>query len=203
MAPHQHDSSRELDELIHSSRRSFITSSDASFDFDAGLADVYERSGRLMAQVPASPPGGGGGPLEAAVAAACEHIDDFVALLGQVMLAGSQPELIGSQVQRAAEVLLQVREHVAGGSLSQAAAADAFAAARDALAQADLVVSVERGQSLDDALNASHAALLRRLEHEVANVLTPDRPSTDPAARSRRRRSDSPPSRRRAEGSGR
>ena len=214
MAPDQHDSDREFDDLVRSWRRSFITANDAQFDFRSGLADVYERAGREGARVPAGPASGGGGPAADAVAAVCGHIDEFVAVLGQVLLAETPQYLIGSHVQRAAEVLLQVREHVADGSMSPAVVADVFAVARDALGRADLIVTAERGESLDQALSASRlldhpdgglslAALLRRLEDEVADVLAPAGPGPDPAARSRRQRNDSQPAKRRAEGSGR
>lgn len=38
------DHARDLDELLHAARSAFIARSDASFDFDAGLADVYRRA---------------------------------------------------------------------------------------------------------------------------------------------------------------
>ena len=197
-----------FDDLIRSSRLSFIARNDASFDFERGLANVYERAGRLLPDAPRRP--AGSGPLPAPVEVACDRIDDFVALLGQVILAEELQHLIGSQVQRAAEVLLQVREHVAAGSLSRAALTEAFAVVRDTIGHADLVTLVDRGQSLDDALTASRllphqqdvepvAALLRRLEQDVAKVLTAGSPGPDSAPR-RRRRNGSEPGRRRAEG---
>jgi hypothetical protein len=42
-----HDYDRALDELIRQWRRSYIAANDASFDFEAGLADVRDRAGRV------------------------------------------------------------------------------------------------------------------------------------------------------------
>lgn len=41
------DHARDLDELLHAARSGFIARSDASFDFDAGLADVRQRADLL------------------------------------------------------------------------------------------------------------------------------------------------------------
>jgi DNA invertase Pin-like site-specific DNA recombinase len=46
------DHDLELDALLRAARTRFLKRSDASFDFDAGLADVYERA--VMADVRAA-----------------------------------------------------------------------------------------------------------------------------------------------------
>lgn len=81
------------DDLIRSARRSFLARHDATFDFDAGLADVRKRAAVL----------------------ACDHIDGIVAQLGEALLVAGIRDLAGLHIQRAAGVLVQVRDHVAAG----------------------------------------------------------------------------------------
>ena len=131
------------DDLIRSARRSFLARHDATFDFDAGLADVRKRAAVL----------------------ACDHIDGIVAQLGEALLVAGIRDLAGLHIQRAAGVLVQVRDHVAAGSLSAAAAAEAFAEVSAALGRADLIMTTERH---------SLASRLQDLEHEVATLLAPD-----------------------------
>lgn len=52
------DHARDLDALLRAARSGFIARSDASFDFDAGLADVYQRAEllRLDQEVSATEP---------------------------------------------------------------------------------------------------------------------------------------------------
>jgi hypothetical protein len=191
MTPDRDD--RALDELLQAVRDRFIARSDASFDFEAGLADVRERAGLPFARVPARRIPPGRGPLSAAVALVCEHVEDLVVVLDCVLLSGPLPDLAGSQIQRAAEILLRLRDDVAAGTASLTDAGSAMATARDALSQADLILRVERGVSLPEALatgpggagspadSAGHLdrtdvpdqldVLLRGLEHEVSEAL--------------------------------
>lgn len=178
MTPDHHGGGSDVDDLIRATRRSFMARHDATFDFDAGLADVRER----------------------AVALACDHIDGFVALLGEALLVAEIRDLTGLHIQRAVGVLVQVRSHVAAGSMSAAAAAEAFAEVSAALGRADLITTTERH---------SIASRLRDLEHEVAALLAPDGHGRDddrgrndrPRSTSRRWPDDPAPGRRSAEGS--
>jgi hypothetical protein len=219
MAPDHHERDRELDDLIRSSRRSFIARHVAGFDVEAGLADVRERASHLLAEFPASRTRGGRPPAPAAVVLACDHIDDVVALLGELMLVAELRDLIGGHVRRAGEVLLQVRSHVAAGSMSAAVVADVFAEVSAALGRADQAVSMETGRSLEDAFTASRlqahengpqqslslASLLRWLEQELATALAPGSHdlNTGPTSTTERRQNDAPPGRRRAGGNDR
>jgi hypothetical protein len=192
MTPDRDD--RELDELLRAVRDRFIARSDASFDFEAGLADVRERAGLPFARVPARRIPPGRGPLSAAVALVCEHVEDLVVSLDCVLLSGPLSDLVGSQIQRATEVLLRLRDDVAAGSASLIDAGSAMATAREALSQADLILRVEHGVSLPDLLAPGSGGaespadsaglvdsvtipdqldvLLRGLEHEVSEALT-------------------------------
>jgi len=152
MTPDNDD--RELDELLRWVRDRFITRSDARFDFEAGLADVRERAELPFARVPARRIPPGRGPLSAAVALVCEHVEDLVVALGCLLLSGPLPDLAGSQIQRATEVLLRLRDQVAAGTAGLVDAGSAMATVRDVLSQTDLILRVELGQSLPDALAA-------------------------------------------------
>jgi hypothetical protein len=214
MTPDRDD--RELDELLRAVRDRFITRTDASFDFDAGLADVRERADLPFARVPAwrIPPGRG--PLTAAVALVCEHVEDLVVALDCLLLVGPLPDLVGSHIQQATvmfhiqqatEVLLRLREEVAAGTISPIDAGLAVAAARDALSQADLILRVEDGRSLPEVLapDTSPAAgqldaVLRTLEHEVSEALAAQEHDRAEHRRSAPRRSASGEQRRRSAG---
>jgi len=188
MTPDRDD--RELDEFLRAVRERFIARNDGSFDFDSGLADVRERAGLPFARVPARRIPPGRGPLSAAVALVYEHIEDIVVALDCLLLSGPFPDLVGSQIQRATEVLLRLRDEVAAGTASLTDTGAAVATARDALSQADLILRVEHGLSLPEALAADakppagfagpHAraaasvqldAVLRGLEHEISAAL--------------------------------
>jgi hypothetical protein len=177
---------RELDEILRVTRARFVARTDADFDFDAGLADVYERAGLSFARVPARPRGGGPDPLLAAVALACANIEEFVVVLSSGLLsAGPLPDLVGSHVQRAADVLLGLRHHLAAGTLSAGSAEAAINSVRDALGQADLILRVEVGSSLDAE------SWLRRIDHRVSLAVAEQAPPPAvrprPVSRARRR----------------
>ncbi len=204
---------RELDALLHAVRARFIERCDASFDFGSGLADVLERTDLPYAGVPARRPRVGPGPFSDAVALACEHLDDLVVALGCLLLPGAFPDLIGSQVQRAAEVLLMLRGEVQAGAASAVGAAAAIARVRDALGQADLVLRVELGTPLDDALatllagsgpagqRLDFASRLERLERDLAVALpAPDRDQAAARRSAPARRGDGAERRRRSAG---
>jgi hypothetical protein len=193
MTPDNDD--RELDELLRRVRDRFITRSDARFDFEAGLADVRERADLPFARVPARRIPPGRGPLSAAVALVCEHVEDLVVALDCLLLSGPLSDLVGSQIQRATEVLLQLRDQVAAGTAGLMDAGPALATVRDVLSQADLILRVEHGLSLpaalasglssaaDSAERVDHAGapdqldvLLRGLEHEISEALAACRP---------------------------
>lgn len=143
----------ELDEIVRGARARFIARADACFDFDAGLADVYERADLRFAWVPARLPPSGPGPLSAAVALACADIDEFVvALTAGLLTRGPLPDLVGSDVQRAADVLLGLRGELAAGTASAATVESVLASARDALGHGlDADPSLRR---LEDRLSA-------------------------------------------------
>lgn len=207
----------ELDELLHAVRARFTERSDATFDFEAGLADVRERTDLPFARVPARRPRVGPGPASAAVALACEHLDDLVVALGCLLLPGAFPDLIGSQIQRAADVLLALHGEIQAGTASSAGAASALTEVRDALEQADLVIRVELGTPLAKVLGDASlagpgvgqevrleaASRLERLERELTAALAE---TGDQAAVRRRsapaRRGDGAERRRRSAGGG-
>jgi Sigma-70 region 2 len=129
--------------------------------FRCYLRSLALRGGRAdlpFARVPARRPPGGPGPRSEAVALVCEHLEDFVLALGCLLLEAAFPDLIGSQMQRAADVLLALRGEVEAWTASPASVASALAEVRDALGQADLVLRVELGTPLDEAFGAGPLA---------------------------------------------
>jgi Sigma-70 region 2 len=165
----------------------------------AGLADVRERADLPFARVPARRLGGGPGPRSAAVALECEWLEEFIAVLGCVLLDGPLSELVGSEIQRAGSILLRLCDEIGCGSASPTRAGAAVADAGDALGEADLVLRVERGMSLDDVIpgvglaeseqdmKLDAATWLRRLSGEVAAALSAQT-ADDPAAEASHRR---------------
>jgi len=165
--------SDQVDELIRAIRARFVTRCDLTFDFASGLADVYDRAGLLPEPVPARPRNPGPPPRSAAVALACEQLDDFCALLDSVWLAGEQPELPGSHIQRAREVLARLGRHLRASSASMTGTAQ-LASAADLLGLADVLMRAQCGRTLDDLLTSraaspvSHVAVLEQLKRQVA-----------------------------------
>lgn len=218
MTPDNDD--RELDELLRAVRDRFITRSDAGFDFETGLADVRERADLPYARVRARRIPPGRGPLSAAVALVCEHVEDLVVALDCLLLSGPQSDLVGSQIQRATEVLLRLRDDVTAGAASLTGAGSALATVRDVLCQADLILRVEHGMSLPETLAPDASplvdyagpgdradgpdqldALLSELEQEISAALTMPDPHLPDDRRQRARRADGGHPRRRSAGS--
>ena len=195
--------SDQPDELIRAIRARFVTRCDLTFDFTSGLADVYDRAGLLPEPVPAWPRDPGPPPRSAAVALACEQLEDFCALLDSVWLSGEQPELPGSHVQRAREVLarlatrLGARSAPATGEVPLASAA-ALASAADLLGIADVLVRAQCGRTLDDLLTSraasriSHVAVLEQLKRQVAAASSRQAGPSYPPGTTIRRRPDGP-----------
>jgi len=202
---HQAQDDHQLDELVRVARASFIARSDLTFDFEAGLADVYYRANPPFATVVARRPAGGPGPVSGAVALACSHLDELISLLDTVLLSGTHANLPGSQIQRAREVLARLRAELARGSASRAGAMAAVASAADALDQADLRVRLERSPSPGDQLRGRRgsaidtAELMCMLQYHVEAAVQhvgPAGPAQPRPARVRRRDGGSPRTRR-------
>jgi hypothetical protein len=201
--------SEQVDELIRAIRARFVTRGDLTFDFKSGLADVYSRAGLPFERVPASPRRPGPPPQAAAVALACEQLDDFCALLGSIWLSGEQSELPGSQIQQAREVLARLAARLRSGSgpaakATSAIASAALASATDLLGLADVLLRAQHSRPLDDLLSTcassptSHAAVLDHLGREITAALASTRPPVSPRQASVRRSFPARPRRRQA-----
>jgi hypothetical protein len=187
----------ELDEILRVTRARFIARTDADFDFEVGLDDVQERAGLPFARVPARPRGSGPGALSAGAALACADIEEFVLVLSSDLISsGPLPDLVGSHLQRAADVLLGLRQQLTAGTASEAGAKAAIASVRDTLIQADLILRVEVGASLD---GADTDAWLRRIAEHVtsAGPAQESQPAQESLREARRRQASN---RRRKEG---
>ncbi len=194
MTPDQSLGDRELDERIRRSRRSFITGmTQASTSRRASPTSARELVACRATFLPACWPRRSLTRVTVSMSSSrCS---------ASAMLAAELQSLVGGQVQYAAEALLRARDQLLAWSLSGTAAAAAFAAARDALGQADLMARVSTGHSLDAGDDL--ASLLDQLEHAVISLLPPPGRDGDPGqARTNRHRRDDPPSgQRRAGGS--
>jgi hypothetical protein len=186
---------QQVDELVLAVRARFVTRSDLTFDFEAGLADVYDRAGLPFDRVPVRPRRPGPPPESAAAALAVESLSDFCSLLDRVWLAVEESGLPGSQIQRAREVLARLAARLGTGSVPAAAAAAALASAADLLGLADVMLRVHRGQSLDELMTATAPTLtgytvtLDGLRQEITAALREaDRAPSRTVARARPRR---------------
>lgn len=145
-----HDDDHEIEKLVRAAQGRFVARADATFDFDAGLADIYRRAGLELAPRPASRPQG---PGPRSAAAAREHIDDLIMSLESITLPAREPDVATRHLQRATEILADLRRNLARGSVGGLQAQVALGRAGHVLDQADAALRAERGLSLDDALH--------------------------------------------------
>lgn len=162
---------QDLDELVRTVRNRFVARSDAAFDFDAGLADVYARAGLPG---PAPVPAGTAGDV-------CGRIDALASVLAAAVRPEAVRDLATSHVRRARDVLFQLRHAVATRTLSPAGAARLLRTVGDNLARAERILQDRDGMSLDDAvrhhlrdlgdLPVDTSSQLRALREQVTALL--------------------------------
>lgn len=126
---------RDVEELLRAARAAFVARADAAYDFDAGLADVRTR----------------------ARASVYGHIDRLASMLTLVDRQGSN--LAFDHVQRAREVLFELRSRVSDRRMSPTQRSVLLAQIGDHLMTADAILRSESGASLADAMQARLAEL--------------------------------------------
>ena len=126
---------RDVEELLRAARAAFVARADAEYDFDAGLADVRTR----------------------ASASVYEHIDRLASML--TLVDRQDSNLAFDHVQRAREVLFELRSRMLDSRTSPARRAVLLAQIGDHLRTADAILRAEGGGSLADAMQARLADL--------------------------------------------
>lgn len=145
----------ELDRLIKEARAAELARMDAAFDFDAGLADVYDRAGltrpsdrNAKQSAPASED-----DSESAVRAVCDHIEMIDALLAAVTKSDSGPLLPTSYLKMARQFLLQLRTGLSARRLSAVEAIGLVNSIEHDFREADKTLRRQHGLSLQQALH--------------------------------------------------
>ena len=175
----------ETDELVRGVRARYITRSDATFDFAAGLADV-----RLRAGLPELP----------SVSDICGRIDALASMLDAVERL--QDPATG-QVRQVREGLFELRHAVVTRPRPWTEAEQLLRAVADHLEQADRILRGRRGMSLDEVIRqcladvldhpVDTASELRTLHGQVTAAR--GLPKGDASAGPRSRNGDSPETR--------
>lgn len=151
------ESDAEFDARMLKSRARFIEHYNATFDFEAGLDDAYNRAGlarpeslRRPATAPvASKADSGNGLLQQI----CDHIDMIDNLLASVADGDTGPIVTTTYLTASRQFLLQLRTGLRARSLTHWDAFSLISNVRHNLSQIDSVMRRHRGLSLDEALH--------------------------------------------------
>lgn len=151
------ESDAEFDARMVHSRASFIEHYNATFDFEAGLDEVYNRAGL------ARPEGFKRPATASAISAAdsgngllqqiCDHIDMIDNLLASVADGDTGPIVTITYLTASRQFLLQLRTGLRARSLTHRDAFNLISNVHHNLRQIDLVMRQHHGLSLDQALH--------------------------------------------------
>jgi hypothetical protein len=135
MSPEQSD----FEARLRAARAAFIAKADATFDFDAGLADVRAR----------------------ARASVDERVYELVDRLASMLTLVDRQDsnLAFDHVQRVREILFEFRSRLSDGRYTSNQRAALLAQVGDHLTSADAILRAEGGGSLADAMQARLADL--------------------------------------------
>ncbi|WUI01565.1 hypothetical protein OHR68_07015 [Spirillospora sp. NBC_00431] len=147
----------DLDQWIKNALDAEIAEREATFDFRAGLADVYARAGLVQPATISSPPqpsGQAGDDADlAAVQDVADHIQMLDTLLAAVTKADNTPLLLGSYLGMARQFLLQLRTGLTARRLSQREAFGLIQDVRHDIREADKVLRRQQGLSLEQVMH--------------------------------------------------
>jgi hypothetical protein len=149
---HAHDE-HDIEEVIRRAVAGFVTRSDRTYDFSAGLAEVYARAGLpvpVSSLVPQSVEPSTGSAVGAA-SRACDLIDTILSFLRTV--AVPPPDLPVSDLDQALQVLARLRGRLATRGLDVASAGRLLQLVDECIGRADQSLR-GFGLSLDDAIHS-------------------------------------------------
>ncbi|MEU8104490.1 hypothetical protein AB0C18_12300 [Nonomuraea muscovyensis] len=151
----------EFNALLTQAHEEQIAALDAAWDFEAGLADVYARAGRIETTTTLTPSNTTPAPEPAeeqddvqpdAVEDVCSHIEMLDVLLATISKIGEGPVLYGSHVMTARQYLMQLRIGLSQRQLNGWYALNLLQLVKHALAEADRAIRLRDGQSLEQTL---------------------------------------------------
>jgi hypothetical protein len=151
------ESDTEFDSRILKSRANFIEHYNATFDFEAGLDEVYTRAGlarpenlRRTATVPEVSAADSGNSLLQQI---CDHIDMIDNLLASVAGGDTGPIVTITYLTTSRQILLQLRNGLRARRLTHWDAFNLISNVDHNLHEIDLVMRRHHGLSLDETLH--------------------------------------------------
>ncbi len=151
------ESDAEFDARLEASRASFIEHYNATFDFEAGLDEVYARAGlvrpedlRRTATAPVASESDSDNSLLRQV---CDHIDMIDKLLASVAGGDVGPIVTATYLTTTRQILLQLRTGLRARRLTHWEAFNLISNVQHNLLQIDSVMRRHRGLSLSEALH--------------------------------------------------
>ena len=153
----RNDRDAELDAMMTASRTSFIAHYNATFDFEAGLDDVYARAGLARPTTHQDTAATPADELEAdvehgALQQVCDHITMIDTLLASIAKTDAGPVVTRTYLTMSRQFLLQLRAGLQARRISLREALDLISHVRHNLREIDQVLRRHHGLSLDDAL---------------------------------------------------
>jgi hypothetical protein len=151
------ESDAGLDAQMHKSRASFIEHYNATFDFEAGLDDVYARAGLARPAPPTrtatAPAVGQLGSDNSLLQQICDHIDMIDNLLSSVAEGDTGPIVTITYLTTSRQSLLQLRTGLRTRNLTHRDAHNLISNVNHNLRQIDSVMRHHHGQPLDEGLH--------------------------------------------------
>jgi len=175
------ESDADFDAWMLKSRASFIEHYNATFDFEAGLDEIWARADlarpiglRRTATTPAASEADSDNSLLGQI---CDHIDMIDNLLASVADGDTGPIVTITYMTTSRQILLQLRTGLRARRLTHRDAFNLISNVHHNLRQIDLVMRHHHGRSLDEALhkrmgelteiNTDIAEQMKRLEASV------------------------------------
>jgi hypothetical protein len=151
------ESDAEFDARMLKSRASFIEHYNATFDFEAGLDEVYARAGLVrpvdLRRPAAAPAVSGVSSENSLLQQICDHIDMIDNLLASVADGDTGPIVTITYLTTSRLLLLQLRTGLRARSLTHRDASNLISNIDHNLREIDLVMRRHHGLSLDEALH--------------------------------------------------
>lgn len=151
------ESDAEFDARMLQSRASFIEHYNATFDFEAGLDEVYARAGLVRPEdlrpTTSAPAVSEADTDNSLLQQICDHIDMIDNLLASVAGGDVGPIVTVTYLTTSRQILLQLRTGLRARRLTHLEAFNLISSVQHNLHQIDSVMRRHRDQSLDEALH--------------------------------------------------